>query len=416
MTNGGNLCPNRGFDPYADSYLSNPYPSLATARQENPVFYSPDIDHWIVTQYGAVRKILRDPATYSSRLTQSPMRQWPPEAIALMQAQHFDIRPILNNADPPHHQPARHFTRNAFAPKRIAWLEPHIRKIIRNEIKSIAPNGKADLINELFSITSARILMVFLGIPDANIDQIRQWSRIRTVLTWGNPTDDEIMDLLPQFIDYLHFCFKIVDQLEKSPRDDFISELLRDLQTNSREGIDKTTIVLTFAGLLLAGHEPTTNQAGLGLYQLLLHHEQWLAICDNPALIPNAVEEVLRYDSSNISWRRVTTREVDIAGVKIPADSQLLLMLGSANRDESIFENGEHFNIYNKQSKHHLSFSHGIHYCMGAPLARLELDIFFTELTKQLPSLRLCSEETVSYLPNAAHRGLKQLWCEWDTS
>ncbi|MEM7797549.1 MAG: cytochrome P450 [Chloroflexota bacterium] len=381
-----------------------------------PLFYCREIDHWVVTRYADVRQILRDPKTFSSRLTQSPIRPFPPEAIKLLQAERLNLRPILNNADPPHHHAARHFSRNAFTPRRIKWLEPHIREIFREGIKKIRPNGRADMVNDLFSEASARILAIFLGISEIDIDQVRKWSRTRTILTWGNPTEDEIISLVPEFIAYLRFCFEKVDQLEASPGDDFISELLANLQANPQADVDKTTVVLIFAGLLLAGHEPTTNQAALGLYQLLSHRDQWEALSTDRSLIPNAVEEILRFDSSNIAWRRVTTREVSISDALIPSDAQLLLMLGSANRDETIFNRGEHFDIHRKKPHRHLSFSHGIHYCMGAPLARLELKIFFEELVQQLPQLKLQAEMPISYLTNAAHRGLIQLWCEWDAT
>ena len=167
--------------------------------------------------------------------------------------------------------------------------------------------------------------------------------------------------------------------------------------------------------LLFAGHETTTGLIGNALRRLLTERHAWEEICRDPSLIPNAIEEVLRFDSSVIAWRRKTTEPVEIGGVRVPAGANLLLLLGSANRDPAVFEDPERFDIHRHNAKEHLSLGFGAHYCLGAPLARLEARIVLEELSIRLPSLRLVPGQTLRFQPNTTFRGPLSLLVEWDT-
>ena len=412
-----NRCPvtamGEAFNPFIDPYISNPYDFYAQARSKEPVFYSPEIDHWIIANYADVKNILRDSKTYSSRMAQSPIKPWPKEAVDMLNAENFNILPNLSNNDPPSHTLVRRFLQDAFTPKRITWLEPHVRRLVTECIDGFIHKGKTDLVKDMLYETPARILFTFLGIPDADVDKVKEWSEGRAVLTWGKLSDEEIIKQMPGFIDYLRYCYDLVDKLEQNPGEDYTSELLQRLKTEEPEGFDKNRIVITIFGLLMAGHETTTNQSGLGIRALLNNRESWDAIKVKPELIPNTVEEIIRYDSSVISWRRVTNKAVTISGINIPEGEQLLLLLASANHDETNFSNPNNFDIHRKNANQHMSFGHGIHYCLGAPLARLELRIFLEELTKRLPNLKLVENQSYSYSPNTSHRGPSSLWVEW---
>jgi cytochrome P450 len=167
--------------------------------------------------------------------------------------------------------------------------------------------------------------------------------------------------------------------------------------------------------LLFAGHETTTGLIANALRQLLTHRHAWEEISRDPALIPNAVEEVLRFDSSVIAWRRQTTQAVEIGGVLVPAHANLLLLLGSANRDPAVFADPERFDIHRPNAREHLSFGNGAHFCLGAPLARLEARVVLEDLRARLPSLRLVSGQTLWFQPNTTFRGPLSLLVEWDT-
>jgi len=166
--------------------------------------------------------------------------------------------------------------------------------------------------------------------------------------------------------------------------------------------------------LLFAGHETTTGMITNAMRQLLTQRPAWEEICGDPTLIPNAVEEARRFDSSVIVWRRKTTEAVEIGGVPVPAHANLLLLLGSANRDPAVFEDPERFDIHRRNANEHLSFGHGAHHCLGAPLARLEARVVVEELSARLPSLRLVPGQTLRFQPNTTFRGPLALLVEWD--
>ncbi|MCA9987687.1 MAG: cytochrome P450, partial [Anaerolineales bacterium] len=377
------------FNPFTDPYISDPYAFYARARADEPVFYSPEIDHWVVSRYEHVKAMLQDTEQYSSRNAQTPIKPWPPEAVKLLTAQEFRLMPNLSNNDPPSHTQVRRFLNDAFTPKRIKWLEPHVRRIVNEAIDAFSHKPQVDLIKELFYETPARVLFTFLGIPESDIERVKAWSAGRALLTWGKLSDAEILAQMPTFIAYIKYCYDLVDRLDREPGDDYTSELLHKLKAEQPEGMDKDRIAITIFGLLMAGHETTTNQSGNGLRTLLQHRDAWEALCQDPGLIPNAVEEIIRHESSVVAWRRVAKRPVTIEGITIPEGAQILVLLGAANRDESQFADAERFDIYRKDARQHVSFGHGIHYCLGAPLARLELKIFLEELTRRLPHMRL---------------------------
>jgi cytochrome P450 len=205
----------------------------------------------------------------------------------------------------------------------------------------------------------------------------------------------------------------LVARRTQDPRDDFTSDLIlaRDGEMPALNSQEMTTIVY---GLLLAGHETTTSLLANALRRLLTDLDAWKEIGRDSSLIPNAIEEVLRLDSSVIAWRRKTTQAVEIGSVPVPADANLLLLLGSANRDPAVFENPDRFDIYRTNAKDHLSFGHGVHYCLGAPLGRLEARVVIEVLSERLPGLRLVPEQKLPFQPNTSFRGPLSLLVEWD--
>jgi cytochrome P450 len=163
-----------------------------------------------------------------------------------------------------------------------------------------------------------------------------------------------------------------------------------------------------------AGHETTASLIGNAVHQLLRHRASWEELCRVPELVPQAVEEILRYDTSVISWRRRATRATEIGGVSIPAGAQLLLLLGSANHDERVFDDPETLDLHRAGATRHLSFGHGIHHCLGAALARLEARIALEVLAERLAGLRLVEDQEIEVLPNTTFRGPRALHVEWD--
>lgn len=404
-----NGCPIRhDFDPFGGSYLFDPYAYLATARLDTPVFYSPLIDHWVITRYDDVRRVIRDTATFTAVNAQEPVTPWPSDVVASFRAEGFDLRPNLSNNDPPSHTAVRRFLRDAFSPRRIGWIEPAVRRLAAQAVDRVERRLRAgetvDLVDAMLSDVPAEVLFVFLGIPDVDTDRVKRWSAGRALLTWGRLSDDAIRRQLPDFVEYLRYCFDLVDRLAAEPGDDYTSELLRRLDQEQPEDFDRGRVAQTLFGLLMAGHETTTNQSANAVRALLDTPGAWRRLHDEPATIPNAIEELIRFESSVIAWRRTTRIATRIAGVEIPAGAQLLAVLGAANRDPSEFDDPDLVDLDRANARNHVSFGFGAHYCLGAPLARLELGIFLDLLTSRLPELELVPM-TYDYSPNTSHRG-----------
>lgn len=409
---GGALCPvaHGAFRPFDADYLADPYRVFGVLRSDAPVFFSPEIDHWVVSRYDDVKVVMRDVERFSADNVQSPVTPWPADARAAFDAHGIQLRPNLSNNDPPSHTQVRGFLHDAFSPRRIAWLEPHVRRLANAAVDRFAPAlldgtvSQVDLVREMLSDVPAEVLFVFLGIPNADIDRVKRWSAGRALLTWGRLPDDEVRAQVPGFVEYVQYCFDLVEHLDAHPGDDYTSELLRRLREEQPEGIDKGRIAQTLFGLLMAGHETTTNQSASAMRALLSDLPMWQRLCSQPEIIPSAVEELIRYDGSVIAWRRRTKVPVTLSGVEIPAGAQVLTLLGSANRDENVFPGGERLDLDRDNARQHLSFGFGSHYCLGAPLARLELRIFLEVLTSRLPELRIVPTD-FEFLPNTSHRG-----------
>jgi cytochrome P450 len=402
------------FDPFHDPYLADPYPFFAEARAATPVFYSPDLDYWAVTRYHDIEQIFQTPKVFSAANTLAPLQPICPAAGRLLAEGGFRPVPTLTNSDPPAHTRVRRLAHVAFTPRRVAAMEPLVRELTRRSVEKRLSSGRADLIRDLAWDLPALVIFRVLGIPDEDVVRVKAGAGSRLLLMWGRPNEDAQIRLVQGMAAFWRYAETLVASRAEHPRDDFTSDLLlaRDGDLPALTHQEVTQIVYE---LLFAGHETTTGLIGNATRRLLTERHAWEEICRDPSLIPNAVEEVLRFDSSVIAWRRKTTEAVEIGGVPVPADANLLLLLGSANRDPAVFEAPDRFDIHRQNAKEHLSLGHGAHYCLGAPLVRLEARVVLEELSARLPSLRLVPGQTLRFQPNTTFRGPLSLLVECDT-
>jgi cytochrome P450 len=293
-------------------------------------------------------------------------------------------------------------------------MEPFVRELTARFVEERLSSGRADLIRDLAWDLPALVIFRVLGIPDEDVARVKAGAASRLLLMWGRPEEDEQVRLARGMAAFWRYAESLVASRAEQPRDDFTSDLLpaRDGDSPALNHQEVTTIVYA---LLFAGHETTTGLIGNAMRRLLAARHAWEEICRDPSLIPNAIEEALRFDTSVIAWRRQTTQAFKIGGVPVPVDADLLLLLGSANRDPAVFEDPDRFDIHRRNAKEHLSFGQGVHYCLGAPLARLEARVVLEELSARLPSLRLVSGQTLRFQPNTSFRGPLSLLVEWDT-
>jgi cytochrome P450 len=337
-------CPvHQDFDPLAADYLADPYPVLSAVREEAPVFYSPSTDMWVVTRYADIDAIFKDPGTYSASVAQSPVFPLAGRAKEIL-AEGFHATPTMSNCDPPRHTRIRAHNVKAFSARRIAVLEPRVRAKASELVAAIRP-GPADLVSALTYPLPAWMIFTLIGFPDQDTDMLKDWCGNRLAFSWGKPGPDEQAEIAENMVRYWRYCEEFVAGTVRDPRDDFTSDLVR-VHLGDPAALSPDEITSIIYGLSFAGHETTTNLTANALRRLLSDRKQWEDLCADPEGIPGAVEEVLRYDTSVIAWRRITTRPVTVGGVEVPANAKLMLLLASAGRDPDQFPDPESFDIH----------------------------------------------------------------------
>ncbi|HZZ52204.1 MAG TPA: cytochrome P450 [Pseudonocardia sp.] len=400
-------CPAHAFDPFTPSYLADPYPALAAMREQGPVFYSPVLDMWVVTRFADIDAIFRRPETFSAAIAQDPLYPLAEQTREVL-AGGFRASATMSNCDPPKHTRIRRYNLRSFSARRIAVLEPKIRARAEELVESMLRAGEFDLVEALTFPLPAYMIFTLIGFPAQDTELLKSWCGNRTLFSWGRPSVADQVRIAENMVRYWQYCERFVDARIAEPLDDFTSDLARVHRQDPGE-LSRDEIVGVVYGLSFAGHETTTNLTTNAVRQLLAHRAEWEAICTDPTLIPNAVEEVLRYDTSVVAWRRITTAPVEIGAVAVPERARLLLLLASANRDPRHFADPERFDIRRTGARDHLALGKGIHFCLGAPLARLEVRIVLELISSIAPDLELVPGQHPTFPPNVSFRGPEQL-------
>ncbi|MDE2855879.1 MAG: cytochrome P450 [Chloroflexota bacterium] len=397
------------FDPLD---LSDPFPLLAQARREQPVFYSPAIGYWVITRYGDIKKIFRDHESYTAANTITPIVPFS-EAVQRMLAEgDYSPEPVLSNNVPPSHTRIRALVNRLFTPRRMKSFAPAIRSIAERGVQRLIGRAPVDIVAELTYEYPAYVLFHVLGVPDADVPQVKAWAGNRIKLYYGRPTPAEQLAMTENLVPFWRYVVDLVAEKNADPQDDLTSDLLR-LRDGDDSRLTLNEIASCMITLLVAGHETTTAQINNALLHLLSRREHWAGLCRAPEAIAPMLEEMMRYDPSVCTWRRRAVKTTTLAGVDIPAGADLLLMLHSANRDDDVFPRPELIISSRDNLKDQLAFGYGIHYCVGAPLARLEMRILLETLTGALPSLRLVPDQEIEYSRNISFRGPASLRVTW---
>jgi cytochrome P450 len=399
------------FNPLVMPYLDNPYPIYEQARREKPIFYSPELDMWVISRYEEINQIFKDPARFSASIAQAPLYPVTAEAQEVLKKD-FHFVPVMSSCDPPNHTRIRSFLNKAFSARRMAVLKPQIYDLTNELINAFAQDGKADLIEQLTFPLPALVIFTMLGIPDEDRDKVKSWCDDRLLFFWGALPTDKQVQCARNLVAYWKYCEELVEKRLTNPQDDFTSDLL-EARRGNEDALSIQEVTSIVYGLSFAGHETTTNLIGNSLKQLLNRPAEWEMIRKQPELIPNVVEENLRFDTSVTIWRRITTQEVEVGGVSIPKGAKLALLLASGNHDEAQFPDPERFDVHRSNANGHLAFGKGIHFCLGAALARLQNQIVLELMTGRFPDMRLSNGQIIEYVPNLSFRGPKHLWAEW---
>ncbi len=412
------VCPVTHIGESFDPFDGEPYDFYRRARVEEPVFYNPQIDYWVVTRFQDVYDVLHaSPEIFSAANALEPLRPLCPAAIAKAVESGVTTSPGLVDEDPPAHTRPRQALRKSLTPDRVAAREPRIRELVTEHIDAFVKRGKSDLVEDILFEVPALILFEIMGVPREELGNVRQFAKRLAVFGWGQPSDAEQVEIMEGLGKFWQYCAQHIDRLIDNPepaRDDMMSLFVQELGKATEGAVDRTYLSTLMLDVAFAGHETTTNASAGAIRTLLEHRDQWEEICRDLSLIPNAVEECLRFVSSVPTWRRIAKKPVTIGSVAIPAGARLLIALGSANHDETKFPAGETFDIHRPDAREHLSFGWGRHHCLGDSLAKLEMRVMLEELARRLPHMQLVAGQKWEYSPNTSQRGPEHVLVTWD--
>ena len=338
------------FDPQALSL--DPFPWYKKMRATNPVSFDAESGLWHVFRYADIQQILNDPATFSSEVAQRAMTEEERKQAG---------EPSILNLDPPRHRQLRSFITQAFTPRTVANLAPRIRAIINEQLDNVAATGQMDLIEDLAYPLPVIVIAELLGIPAQDRAMFKHWS--------DRILGQDQMQALHSLHEMNEYLRVITNKRRKKPENDLISALLG-AQVDGQH-LTESELLSFYVLLLVAGNATTTNLTGNAFTCFDDYPEALEQLRADRSLIPNAIEEIFRFRSPVQHLTRVTTKDTELGGQKIAAGQVVTPWLGSGNRDEAQFPDPDTFDI-RRSPNHHLGFGHGVHFCIGAPLSRLE--------------------------------------------
>ncbi len=387
------------YNPLAAHVARDPYPFYERLRTRDPVHRSRLMDMWVFSRHADVDAVLRDFRRFSSdQRKRDPARQ---RRSALAQIPD----PTILFLDPPDHTRLRTLVNKAFTPKAVADLEPRIRRMTRTLLDAAPDPNRFDLMEALANPLPVMVIAEMLGVPVEDRAQFREWSnqRARILEPMIGERERRIANEASKSLD--EYFLSIIKLRRIVPRDDIISALVHVEEEGDR--LTEREMLGMLRLLLVAGNETTTNLIGNGMLALLRHPEQLQALRDDPSRIPGAVEELLRYDSPVQGTVRLVLEDCEVNGVPLQRDDNVLLLIGSANRDPQVFDHPDQLDV-GRRDNNHVAFGRGIHFCLGAPLARLEGRVAIEVLLERYPSLRLESDRP-AFRSSIVLRGLERL-------
>jgi cytochrome P450 len=404
------VCPfhaaTRDFRPY---YSPELHAAFEVQRRTEPVFWCEEIGYWVLTKHSDVYAVLHDGERFSSQNTTRPVTPMPPDAEAILREGGFlnqtGSHSSLGGAV---HKRIRGVTSQTLNLREFVKLEPHIRRLVGEAIDRIAGKDEVDLLAKVNYELPAHVVFKLMGIPDADVPNVKKWAGARSVIDFSPATHGQQLEGARNMAAFWQYCAALVAQRQINPGDDFTSRMLA-IRNGDDSVISIPEIITHTFGVAFAGHETTTNQLTNTFRSLLENRSQWEALCADPTLAANTVEEGMRYAGAVIGWRRIALEDVAFRGVTIPKGAPIMLSLASANRDEEVFPEPHKFDIRRTNARKQLTFGNGIHFCLGAPLARLEMKIVLEEFSKRFPKMRLVQPDTAQHMHTFVFRAADAL-------
>ena len=408
-------CPvDHAFSPFKAEYVADPYAELARRRGDSPVFYSEELGYLVVTRMKDVAAVFTNPDVFSSENVQDPVLPICDAAAEVLSAADYDPIAVMSNRARPDHTRIRKYTQAGFSGRRIRGLAPYVRERCEALVDGMLDAGTpCEFVSAIGHPLPGETIFRLPRLPPGRRSPASGMDHQSARPLPGATQQKSNRSISRRKCSPIGgTAFRSWKHRHQKPADDFTSELLAGHDADPGDLTYKEVESVVY-GLSFAGHEIVSNFLGNSLVCLLSRRENWEAICAEPTLITNALEEVLRFNSPQTSWRRVAVRDTEIAGYRVPAGTQIFLSLGSANHDESLYRDSGTFDIRRKNARTHISFGRGIHFCLGNRLAQLEARIAMETLVQRVPSLRLVEGQVLEYFPNFTFRGPRELLLRW---
>ncbi|WP_214416668.1 cytochrome P450 [Sphaerisporangium fuscum] len=393
------------FDVTADWHVASPYAFLRRLRDERPVFRSEHLGAYVLSRYEDVRAAYGDARRFSSEGSLTISRSLAEETKKVLGDHGSFLSSFVANVDPPTHTRLRRSVSRAFTPRAVTAMQERFRRLNEELLDRVAPDGGGDLVAEIAHVPSAKLTARFIGVPEADEEFVKQHVKDWFLLFLSPQPPDRQLVLARSFLEYLDYVDKLVAARAAEPRDDFTSLMtgLIGSELTHRE------VVELISTILLGGNDTVPNQLGNSVLRLL-REDAWPV---PPELVQNAVEECMRIDGASLGSYRYARADIELHGVTIPAGALVLLSTDSAAHDEKVFPSPETFDIRRRNADAHMTFGYGIHFCVGAALARLQLRTAFEVLGDRLPRLRPVPGQPIAHRRSIVGRGLTSLLVEW---
>ncbi|PNG16971.1 cytochrome P450 [Streptomyces cahuitamycinicus] len=397
-----------GFDPWDPAFLTDPYPVYAELRARGRVHWFEPTNQWLVPHHADVSALLRDRRlgrTYQHRFSHEEFGRTSPPP------EHEPFHTLNDHGmldlEPPDHTRIRRLVSKAFTPRTVERLKPYVEGLADELVSTLVEAGGGDLLKDVAEPLPVAVIAEMLGIPESDRAPLRPWSADICGMYELKPSEDTAAKAVRASVEFSDYLRELIAARREEPGEDLISGLIAAHDEGDR--LTEQEMISTCVLLLNAGHEATVNATVNGWYALFRNPSQLEALRADHTLIPSAIEELMRYDTPLQLFERWVLDEIEIDGTTIPRGAEIAMLFGSANHDPAVFRNPSALDL-TRADNPHISFSAGIHYCIGAPLARIELAASMGALLERAPKLRLAAEPERK--PNFVIRGLEALAVE----
>lgn len=390
--------------------IACPHAYYKKLRREAPVHRDPNTGFFMVSNYELVMEVIRHPEIYSSKFAQAlEGGQKPSDSVKAIMAEGWEPVDTMLTQDPPEQRRYRKLVDGAFSPRKVKAMQPYCEALANELIDDFVASGRCEFVSEFCVKLPLTIIADQLGIPREMMPTFKQWTNAFVIRLSGMATPQQEEQAAKDIVAFQKYFANKLKEYQASPADNIISDIANAYVADERP-LDMKESLNILQQVLVAGNETTTSALAEGMYLLLTHPEQMQKLRENPALIDNFTEETLRLSSPTQNMWRITTQDTNLGGVSIPEGSAVIIRFASANRDEALFERADDFDITRTNAGKHLAFGKGIHMCLGAQLAKMEISTAFKVLLSRLQTIELNDRtDQPNYPPNVLLRGMTEL-------